>query len=315
MSYKEFSGILRNTFLKFGIPAIVSITLVPVLAIISESPIILKTVILTTLMSLGYVAATVSRKVVVADLVPSDRRYRVFALDIDRRSRLSAVLFNRSGKRVFDIVAATGMIIVFLPALALIGLALLVQGRPVLIRHRRIGRGGELFPCLKFRTMVMNGDEILRHHLALNPSVQAEWSRHHRLEKDPRVTMLGRLLRKSSLDELPQLFNVLRGEMSVVGPRPIMPVEAVYYGEYLRRYEAVRPGLTGAWQLSIHNNVNLHATYEDRVAADIKYMAEFSLKNDIKILLMTVPAVLRNKVEISSEKTDSGDLFPTLELR
>lgn len=194
-------------------------------------------------------------------------------------------------KRSFDVAAAAAIVLVFLPLFALIGFALLAQGRPLLIRHKRVGRGGELFPCLKFRTMVVNGDEVLSRHLAADPTARDEWASSQKLKRDPRVTPLGRVLRKSSLDELPQLINVLRGEMSLVGPRPIVPAEAVHYGPHIEKYQAVRPGLTGAWQVSGRSDVS----YNQRVSLDCHYVETRSFRRDIAIMLMTIPAVLKSK--------------------
>ena len=194
-------------------------------------------------------------------------------------------------KRSFDVAVALAILLVFLPVLALVGLALLFQGRPLLIRHKRIGRGGDLFPCLKFRTMVVNGDEVLKQHLASDPAARAEWLSCQKLKDDPRVTSLGRVLRKSSLDELPQLLNVLRGEMSLVGPRPIVPAEAVHYGVHIGKYHAVRPGLTGAWQVSGRSDVS----YNQRVSLDCHYVETRNFRRDVGIMLMTIPAVLKSK--------------------
>ena len=194
-------------------------------------------------------------------------------------------------KRSFDIATAVAIVLVFLPLFAVIGLALLAQGRPLLIRHRRIGRGGEMFPCLKFRTMVVNGDEVLQRHLAEDPAAREEWAASQKLKSDPRVTPLGRVLRKSSLDELPQLLNVLRGEMSLVGPRPIVPAEAVHYGAHIEKYQAVRPGLTGAWQVSGRSDVSYH----QRVSLDCHYVETRNFRGDLGIMLMTIPAVLKSK--------------------
>ena len=194
-------------------------------------------------------------------------------------------------KRSFDVATALAILLVFLPIMAMIGLALLVQGRPLLIRHKRIGRGGELFPCLKFRTMVVNGEEVLQRHLASDPAARDEWASSQKLKDDPRVTALGRVLRKSSLDELPQLLNVLRGEMSLVGPRPIVPAEAVHYGVHIEKYHAVRPGLTGAWQVSGRSDVS----YTQRVSLDCHYVETRNFRRDVGIMLMTIPAVLKSK--------------------
>lgn len=194
-------------------------------------------------------------------------------------------------KRAFDLTAASAITLLFLPLLAVVGFLLLVQGRPILIRHKRLGRGGESFPCFKFRTMVVNGEDVLQHHLTSNPSARAEWISSRKLKDDPRVTPLGRILRKSSIDELPQLFNVLRGEMSLVGPRPIVSAEAVHYGIHIEKYHAVRPGLTGAWQVSGRSDLS----YNHRVSLDCHYIATRNFRRDIIILLMTIPAVLKSK--------------------
>ena len=198
---------------------------------------------------------------------------------------------SAGAKRSLDLSLAAASLLVFLPLFLLIGLALLTQGRPLLIRHRRVGRGGALFPCLKFRTMVVNGDEVLRDHLANDPAAQEEWARSQKLKNDPRVTPLGKFLRKSSLDELPQLFNVIRGEMSLVGPRPIVPAEALHYGEHIEKYHAVRPGLTGPWQVSGRSDVS----YNQRVHLDCRYVETRNFRGDIGIMLMTIPAVLKSK--------------------
>ncbi len=194
-------------------------------------------------------------------------------------------------KRSFDVAAALGILMMFLPLIALVCLVLLMQGRPLLIKHRRVGRGGGTFRCLKFRTMVVDAEAVLQRHLAENPDAHNEWDASHKLKDDPRVTALGRVLRKSSLDELPQLINVLRGEMSLVGPRPIVPAEVVHYGVHIEHYHQVRPGLTGAWQVSGRSDVS----YDQRVALDCEYVASRSFGRDLGILLLTVPAVLKSK--------------------
>ena len=194
-------------------------------------------------------------------------------------------------KRSFDVAAAMTIMLLFLPLIALICAALLLQGRPFLVRHMRVGRGGHLFPCLKFRTMVVNAEAALQSHLADNPAAREEWAANRKLKEDPRVTALGQVLRKSSLDELPQLVNVLRGEMSLVGPRPIVPAEAIHYGVHIERYHQVRPGLTGAWQVSGRSDLS----YDHRVALDCDYVAQRTFRRDLFILAQTVPAVLKSK--------------------
>ena len=160
-------------------------------------------------------------------------------------------------------------------------------GSPVLYRHRRIGRFGREFECLKFRTMVRDAEEQLESLLLSDSDARAEWERSHKLTNDPRVSCLGRFLRKSSLDELPQLFNVLRGSMSLVGPRPICNEELPDYGEAIDVYRQMTPGITGSWQ--VHGRSS--TTFSERVAMDKRYFSERSLLTDFKILLKTIPVV------------------------
>lgn len=181
-------------------------------------------------------------------------------------------------------------LLLFLPLIVtLIALLMIAQGRPVIYRHSRMGRGGKSFHCFKFRTMATDGDDLLRRHLAADPIAQLEWDATRKLKDDPRVTPIGRVLRKTSADELPQLFNVLRGEMSLVGPRPIVHAEVAFYGPYIDHYHHVKPGLTGAWQISGRSDTS----YAERVQLDAEYAVRRSFGGDLKILMRTVPAVLR----------------------
>lgn len=157
------------------------------------------------------------------------------------------------------------------------------DGGPVLFAHWRVGRHGRLFRCFKFRTMVQRADEVLGELLLRDPEARAEWQRDRKLRQDPRVLKVGRLLRTTSLDELPQLLNVLRGEMNLVGPRPVTVQEIPRYGEHKRHYFAVKPGITGLWQVSGRNNLS----YEQRVALDARYVEQRSPWLDLKILLRT----------------------------
>jgi exopolysaccharide production protein ExoY len=191
--------------------------------------------------------------------------------------------------RLIDVAGALGLLIFTAPLiLVLAALVKLWDGGPVFFVHRRIGQGGKMFPCLKLRTMVMDADRRLDQLLATDASARAEWALDQKLRNDPRITGLGRFLRKSSLDELPQLLNVLRGEMSLVGPRPIVLDEAPRYGRWLKYYCAVRPGITGMWQVSGRNNL----TYRRRVACDIFYARRQSVHMNVLIMLVTIPAVL-----------------------
>jgi Undecaprenyl-phosphate galactose phosphotransferase WbaP len=196
--------------------------------------------------------------------------------------------FGSCIKRGADVMLATALLCALSPLL--FGIALLVQhdGGPVFYRQSRVGLGGGLFRCIKFRSMVMDGDARLNELLARDPSAAAEWLASYKLSCDPRVTPLGRILRRTSLDELPQLFNVLRGDMSLVGPRPIVPAELSKYGDATHLYLAVRPGLTGLWQVSGRSDT----TYAERVRLDTWYVINWSPWLDLGILLRTIPAVL-----------------------
>ena len=193
------------------------------------------------------------------------------------------------GIRAFDICVSILAGAAFLPVLLLAALAIRLTGRgPILFVQQRMGRGGEAFPCLKFRSMAVDAQERLEQLLASDPQARAEWARDQKLRKDPRITPVGALLRKTSLDELPQLFNVLLGHMSIVGPRPIIAAEIERYGARYADYCSVRPGITGLWQISGRNDVS----YGTRVRLDSLYARRKSLGYDVTICLRTIPAVL-----------------------
>ncbi len=197
--------------------------------------------------------------------------------------------YSQLMKRWFDIVAASAIIVFLAPLLALIALLVRREGEPVFFAHTRIGRHGQLFKCLKFRTMVPNATKVLAELIERDPVARLEWERSFKLKNDPRITRLGHFLRKSSLDELPQLLNVIRGEMSLVGPRPVVPHELERYGDAKRYYLEVRPGITGLWQISGRNDLD----YERRVSLDTWYVRNWTLWYDIFILFrtaLTVPA-------------------------
>jgi exopolysaccharide production protein ExoY len=194
-------------------------------------------------------------------------------------------------KRAMDLVLALVALILLAPAMVLTALLVrLAMGSPVVFAHRRIGRNGISFRCYKFRTMATDAEAILQRHLAADPAAAEEWCATRKLRDDPRVTPLGRVLRRSSLDELPQLFNVLRGEMSCVGPRPIVPEELPRYGSGAAAYLSTRPGVTGAWQVSGRSSLS----YEARVALDRDYVGNWSLWRDVVIILRTIPAVMKH---------------------
>lgn len=193
-------------------------------------------------------------------------------------------------KRSVDLLFGLAGALVALPLTLLIALAILVEsGGPVLFSHARVGRGSRRFRLWKFRTMVQNSEEVLAAHLAEDPVSAAEWAATHKLRRDPRVTRVGRFLRRYSLDELPQIWNVLRGDMSVAGPRPIVETEIARYGSAFPLYALARPGLTGLWQVSGRNDT----TYKKRVELDAFYVRNWSLSLDLSLILRTVKVVLR----------------------
>jgi exopolysaccharide production protein ExoY len=191
-------------------------------------------------------------------------------------------------KRLGDIVGAVLLAMLFSPVILLVLTNSVLNGREVLFRHQRVGRDGRLFWCLKFRTMVPNAEEVLQRLLASDATLRAEWESDQKLRDDPRVTPAGRFLRNTSLDELPQLWNVLKGEMSLVGPRPVTREELLRYGRSAVIYTMVRPGITGLWQVSGRNN----AEYRRRVAMDVCYVKKQSAVLDLWILAKTVIVVL-----------------------
>lgn len=193
-----------------------------------------------------------------------------------------------TAKRVLDVVGSIVLAAVFSPLILAIVLLMRREGGSIIYKHRRIGRGGQAFECLKFRTMVPNADQVLRELLESNPAISAEWVQDHKLRRDPRVTRLGRFLRRTSLDELPQLWNVMRGEMSLVGPRPVVREELLRYGRNVRAYLSAKPGITGLWQVKGRNDTD----YRRRVVLDTYYVRNQNLVLDLYILLKTTKVVL-----------------------
>lgn len=197
-----------------------------------------------------------------------------------------------SRKRAFDILFALALMAVFLPLFLLLCLAVKLTSRgPVIFAHPRIGKDGRLFNCYKLRSMVVDADAQLARLLASDADARAEWQRDQKLRADPRITPIGTFLRSSSLDELPQLWNILIGDMSVVGPRPIVEAEAVRYGQYFRHYCTLRPGLTGLWQVSGRSDVS----YDERVKLDVRYVRSRTFFGDLAICLQTVPMMVSAK--------------------
>lgn len=192
-------------------------------------------------------------------------------------------------KRSFDIVVAASLLFLLSPLFLYLFFQVKKTDGDVFFGHQRIGVGGKPFPCYKFRTMVSNSAEVLEKLLRDNPQAKEEWEREFKLKDDPRITPIGHLLRRTSLDELPQLWNVLRGDMSLVGPRPVVQAELAKYGDDVDYYLHVKPGMTGLWQVSGRNDVD----YETRVALDAWYVRNWSLWNDLVILIKTVKVVLQ----------------------
>ena len=195
-------------------------------------------------------------------------------------------------KRALDIIGAGVGLLLLAPFFLIVALMVRADGGPAFFAHQRVGRGGKLFGCLKFRSMVIDSQARLETLLANDPAARAEWEATRKLKNDPRITRIGRFLRSTSLDELPQLINVLRGEMSLVGPRPVQEAEIDrYYGASAAHYMAVRPGITGLWQVSGRSETS----YESRVALDVAYVSRPSLLADFSILLRTPIAVLSRR--------------------
>jgi Undecaprenyl-phosphate galactose phosphotransferase WbaP len=191
-------------------------------------------------------------------------------------------------KRAVDFFGSTLLIIAFSPVFAAISLMVRRSGKNVIFKQYRVGRNGELFACYKFRTMVPNAEQLLAQVLEENPALKQEWAATQKLRKDPRVTRIGAFLRKTSLDELPQLFNVWKGQMSLVGPRPVVQNEMIRYGRAARWYLCSRPGMTGLWQVSGRNDVD----YRRRVALDTYYVQNRNFALDMSILLRTIRVVI-----------------------
>lgn len=196
---------------------------------------------------------------------------------------------SRFVKRCFDIIGASAIIVMLSPVLVILVYLVSKDGGNAIYGHERIGRDGKKFKCLKFRSMVVNSQEVLKTLLESDNDAQAEWNKDFKLKNDPRITKIGKFIRKTSLDELPQLFNVLRGEMSLVGPRPIIEKELERYAGDVDYYLMAKPGMTGLWQVSGRNDVD----YDTRVYFDAWYVKNWSLWNDIAILFKTINVVLK----------------------
>lgn len=212
-----------------------------------------------------------------------------------RELRSGASRLDASGqvaKRTIDFSLALVALFALAPLMLIICLAIRYSDRgPAIFRQTRVGRGGRRFTCFKFRSMVLDTEEALRRHLEADPEAEREWRESQKLRSDPRVTRMGLFLRRSSLDELPQIFNILSGDMSFVGPRPIVPSECARYGKHLSDYMSVRPGLTGPWQIGGRSD----CSYAERVRLDAEYARNWRVATDIAIIVKTVPIVLSQR--------------------
>jgi lipopolysaccharide/colanic/teichoic acid biosynthesis glycosyltransferase len=210
---------------------------------------------------------------------------------------LDPFLFGTKSKRqalwsFFNQAGAVVLLLLLSPVMAVIAIMIWrVDGAPVTFAHYRVGQGGRVFPCLKFRTMVRNSEQALQNLISTDPVARSEWERDCKLSNDPRITPIGKILRKTSLDELPQLFNVLRGDMNLVGPRPIMLSELPRYGQVRGHYLSVKPGMTGLWQVSGRNTTS----YEERVQLDRHYVEQRSGWMDVGILFKTLGVVISGR--------------------
>ena len=241
----------------------------------------------------------VNRRVPNMQVVPAVRGLPLYGMEVNHFFTHEVLLLTmrnnlaRPGlqliKRCFDLTASLAVIILGSPILLWIALKVLASGRPIFFGHRRVGQNGKHFLCYKFRTMAVNADVLLKELLERDPEARAEWNRDFKLKNDPRITSIGHFLRKTSLDELPQLWNVLKGEMSLVGPRPVVDAELERYGNQIDYYLEAKPGVTGLWQVSGRNDVS----YDTRVYLDAWYVKNWSLFNDIVILLKTVKVIFK----------------------
>lgn len=215
------------------------------------------------------------------------------AVDQRKKNVSDSNFFGMNGpvKRGIDILFSSAVLIFLAPLLFVVALLIKRDGGPAIYTQNRIGRDGELFRIFKFRTMRVDADATLKALLETDAEVKAEWDEFQKLKDDPRITPIGHFLRTSSIDELPQFLNVLIGDMSVVGHRPLLVQQRSAYGSHISEYERARPGITGLWQVSGRNEVN----FETRIFMDCQYINRWSLMTDAKIIAQTVPAILFKK--------------------
>lgn len=217
----------------------------------------------------------------------------VNAQNVSLQEVLNCKITHIPVKRAFDILFSLCAITFGLPLFILIGLAILAtSGTQVIYSHQRIGRGGIPFRCYKFRTMRKDSESYLQAILEKQPELKKEWEMKRKLKNDPRVTVVGAFLRKTSLDELPQFLNILKGDLSVVGPRPVVKAELIKYYQYkAAKILSVRPGLTGLWQVSGRSDTS----YQTRIMLDEKYIDNRSFRLDMELILKTIPAMIKSK--------------------
>ena len=199
--------------------------------------------------------------------------------------------YRRCGKRMLDMTLSLILLPVLLPIITLIAIVIKLDGGPAVFGHKRVGKGGREFKCWKLRSMCTNSETELASYLKNNPEAEREWRENYKLKHDPRITRIGGFIRKTSLDELPQIFNVMAGEMSFVGPRPVTCDELEKYGDAQKAYLSINPGITGLWQVSGRNSLS----YQRRVQLDRDYMQSYGLTLDIKILVKTIKVVFTGR--------------------
>lgn len=222
--------------------------------------------------------------------VMNSRSYAALDEDLPvlRKAPTVTRFYAVAGKRVFDIALLIVSLPITLPVIAVLAILVMCDGGKPFFGHQRVGKDGHSFKCWKIRSMVPNAEARLQDHLRDNREARDEWAANFKLTNDPRITKLGEFLRKSSLDELPQIWNILKGEMSFVGPRPVTLSELDLYGTARNYYQAVLPGLTGLWQVSGRNNLS----YRERVMLDVRYAVTHNFLMDVRVILETAGAVI-----------------------
>lgn len=213
----------------------------------------------------------------------------VISIELEN-SQIRNSIFYLFTKRAIDFIGALVGLILLSPIMVIVAIAIKLEDPKgnIIFGHMRVGKDGKMFPCLKFRSMFSNAEEMKKN---FTEEQKREYAETFKLKDDPRITKVGKFIRKTSLDELPQLFNILKGDMTIVGPRPIVTDELDFYGEYEDYYKAVKPGLTGLWQVSGRSDT----TYDERVALDMEYVTTRNTFKDLYIIFMTVVKVLKRE--------------------